>query len=194
MRGDVAAMTTEEKQGFNLFMGKAKCGSCHFAPLFNGTVPPGYTDSEVEILGVPVSMHKPFKLDSDLGAGIAERAPLHDHAFKTSSVRNAAVTAPYMHNGSMATLEEVIDFYDAGGGLGLGLTVPNQTLASDSLQLSKSEKRALVAFIGSLTDSTSSPIKSACFDSPIVMLAVVARCSVTAVISGSAPMRNGSPQ
>lgn len=155
MRGDVEAMSTDEKQGFNLFMGKARCGTCHFAPLFNGTVPPGYTDSEVEILGVPKSLKKPLTIDADLGAGAADRAPLHNHAFKTSTVRNAAVTAPYMHNGSIATLEEVIDFYDAGGGAGLGVDVPNQTLARDSLHLSRVEKRQLVQFIGALTDTTS---------------------------------------
>lgn len=157
MRGEVSAMTSDERQGFNLFMGKARCGTCHFAPLFNGTVPPGYTDAEVEILGVPKSLRKPLSLDADLGAGMAERAPLHNHAFKTSTVRNAAVTAPYMHNGSIATLEELIDFYDAGGGAGLGLDVPNQTLASDSLHLTKLEKRQLIGFIGALTDTAAAP-------------------------------------
>lgn len=155
MRGEVSVMTADERQGFNLFMGKARCGTCHFAPLFNGTVPPGYTDAEVEILGVPKSLRKPLSIDADLGAGAAERAPLHNHAFKTSTVRNAAVTAPYMHNGSIASLEELIDFYDAGGGAGLGLDVPNQTLASDSLHLSKIEKRQLIDFIGALTDTAS---------------------------------------
>ena len=155
MRGDAMAMTPGEKQGFNLFMGKARCATCHFAPLFNGTVPPGYAESEVEVIGVPKSFNNPTVIDPDLGAGMAERAPLHNHAFKTSTVRNAAVTAPYMHNGSMATLEELIDFYDAGGGAGLGLAVPNQTLASDSLHLSKLEKRQLIQFIGALTDSSS---------------------------------------
>ncbi|MEO7997723.1 MAG: cytochrome c peroxidase, partial [Gemmatimonadaceae bacterium] len=154
MRGDVSAMTANEKQGFNLFMGKARCGTCHFAPLFNGTVPPGYTDAEVEVLGVPTNLKKPLAIDADLGAGAAERAPLHNHAFKTSTVRNAAVTAPYMHNGSIATLEALIDFYDAGGGAGLGLSVPNQTLASDSLHLTTLEKRQLIAFIGALTDTS----------------------------------------
>jgi cytochrome c peroxidase len=70
-------------------------------------------------------------------------------------VRNAAITPPYMHNGVYRTLEEVVDFYNRGGGNGLGMRLPNQTLSSEPLHLSKREKRDLVAFLRSLTDSTS---------------------------------------
>jgi len=58
-------------------------------------------------------------------------------------------------DGVFRTLEEVVDFYDAGGGGGLGLAVPNQTLPSDSLRLSRDEKHHLVAFLHALTDATS---------------------------------------
>jgi hypothetical protein len=58
-----------------------------------------------------------------------------------------------MHNGAFSTLEEVVDFYDKGGGRGIGLDVPNQTLPSDSLRLTSAEKLAVVAFMYSLTDS-----------------------------------------
>jgi cytochrome c peroxidase len=57
-----------------------------------------------------------------------------------------------MHNGSFHSLEKVIDFYDGGGGAGLGLKVPEQTLSSDSLHLTAKEKADLIAFIGALTD------------------------------------------
>ena len=57
-----------------------------------------------------------------------------------------------MHNGVYKTLEEVIDFYDQGGGLGLGFDVPNQTLPEDKLNLSDQEKRQLIAFMKTLTD------------------------------------------
>lgn len=57
MRGDTTAMTTEQKHGFNLFVGKAKCATCHFIPLFNGTVPPVYTKTEQEILGTAENFH-----------------------------------------------------------------------------------------------------------------------------------------
>jgi cytochrome c peroxidase len=154
MRGEESALAADERRGFNLFMGKARCGTCHFAPLFNGTVPPGYAESEVEIIGVPDRASGHSKLDPDRGAGASDNSPLHDFAFKTPTVRNVAVTAPYMHNGVFRTLAEVIDFYDAGGGAGLGLRVPNQTLPADSLHLTSREKRDLVAFMRALTDTS----------------------------------------
>jgi len=73
-------------------------------------------------------------------------------AFKTPTVRNAAITAPYMHNGVFTTLEEVVDFYNKGGGKGLGYKVDNQTLPFEELKLNKKEESALVAFMKSLTD------------------------------------------
>jgi len=75
------------------------------------------------------------------------------HAFRTSTLRNAANTKPYMHNGIFNTLEEVIDFYDGGGGAGHKLIVPNQTLAADSLQLTATEKKQLLAFLKSLNET-----------------------------------------
>lgn len=70
-------------------------------------------------------------------------------------MRNAAATAPYMHNGAFTTLEEVIDFYDLGGGAGIGLEVPNQTLPADPLNLTSQDKKDIIAFIHSLTDTAS---------------------------------------
>src|SRR5690606_34533926 len=75
------------------------------------------------------------------------------NAFRTGTVRNATFTKPYMHNGVFSTLEEVIDFYDMGGGAGKKLSVPNQTLASDSLKLTVEEKANLIAFIHSLNEN-----------------------------------------
>jgi cytochrome c peroxidase len=155
VRGDTAAITSAERRGFNVFMGKAACGTCHFAPLFGGTMPPKYLESEPEVIGVPATAAaKRPKVDEDLGVLAVDRAPLHRHAFKTPTVRNIARTAPYMHNGVFRTLEEVVDFYDRGGGNGLGMKLPNQTLPSERLHLSRQEKRDLVAFLGALTDST----------------------------------------
>ena len=68
-------------------------------------------------------------------------------------MRNIALTAPYMHNGVFRTLEEVVDFYDRGGGNGIGMRLPNQTLPAERLRLTKQEKRDLVAFLEALTDS-----------------------------------------
>jgi cytochrome c peroxidase len=75
--------------------------------------------------------------------------------FKTPSLRNVALTAPYMHNGVFSTLSQVVDFYDRGGGAGIGIELPNRTLSPARLHLSRSDKRALVAFMRSLTDTTS---------------------------------------
>jgi cytochrome c peroxidase len=154
MRGEAAALSAEARHGFNVFMGKAKCATCHFPPLFNGTVPPRFLESDLEVLGVPAEA-PPARaaLDADPGRMAVDRSPLSRGAFRTPTVRNAALTAPYMHNGVFATLEEVVEFYDEGGGAGRGLAVPNQTLPSDTLQLTGAEEEALVAFIRSLTDT-----------------------------------------
>lgn len=58
-----------------------------------------------------------------------------------------------MHNGVFRTLEDVVDFYDGGGGRGLGIRLSQQTLPTDSLHLTTAEKRSLVAFLKTLTDT-----------------------------------------
>jgi cytochrome c peroxidase len=137
-------------------MGKAACGTCHFAPLFSGTVPPDYTESESEVLGTPLQwpVKKP---EADLdpgraGARLKEDVEIYRYSFKTPSIRNIEITSPYMHNGGMKTLEAVMDFYNKGGGNGIGLNFEHQTLASDKLNLSKQEISQIIAFMKSLTD------------------------------------------
>lgn len=153
IQGDSTALTTEQRYGFNLFMGKAQCGTCHFAPLFNGLTPPLYDLTEFEVAGTTLtdSLLHP-QADHDPGRFAVFPISFYQQAFKTPTVRNAAATAPYMHNGNFATLEKVIDFYDKGGGAGLGLAIPNQTLATTPLQLNDKEKKALVRFMEALTD------------------------------------------
>lgn len=160
VKGESQTIPESVANGFNLFMGKANCATCHFAPTFAGLVPPYYKDSESEVLGVlknPRTTHK--ELDDDKGRitnGIhTESAWMYVNAFKTTTVRNIEVTAPYFHNGAYKTLEEVIDFYNNGGGNGVGLNVTNQTLSEDSLNLSEAEKQDLIAFLKSLTDTAS---------------------------------------
>ncbi len=170
-RGESKTLPDNVKRGFNLFMGKAACGTCHFAPVFNGTVPPLYQESESEVLGVPQHPDsKQLVLDPDPGraaAKLKESAPFYMHSFKTPTVRNIALTAPYMHNGSYQNLEKVVDFYNKGGGLGLGMQVPYQTLSADSLGLNDSEQKDLIAFLQSLTDTaglTRSPVALPLFE------------------------------
>lgn len=148
MRGN-ERFSQDEEAGFNLFAGKAKCATCHFIPLTNGTVPPNFEKTESEVLGVP---DKNKKLDADLGKYYLTKAEIHRHSFKTPTIRNIELTAPYMHNGVFKTLEEVVDFYNNGGGRGMGFRLPNQTLPEDKLNLTPIEKRQLIAFMNTLTD------------------------------------------
>ncbi|MBB3697711.1 methylamine utilization protein [Flammeovirga yaeyamensis] len=146
-------LAEEEVEGFNLFMGKAKCGTCHFAPIFNGTVPPHFTHSELEVLGVPKTVAwEHAEIDQDKGRYDISKAKEKMFAFKTPTVRNINVTAPYMHNGVFNTLDEVIQFYNMGGGHGIGITLENQTLPTDSLHLTISEVENLKLFLGALSD------------------------------------------
>ena len=141
--------------GFNLFMGKGKCAICHFAPIFNGTVPPLFSDSESEVLGVFENPNTK-KIDKDKGRGNAllkEKVDFYKYSFKTPTIRNAQITFPYMHNGSYSTLEQVMDFYNKGGAVGQKLKLDNQTLPATPLKLSKKEINQMIAFIHSLTDT-----------------------------------------
>ncbi|MFD2719241.1 cytochrome-c peroxidase [Hymenobacter monticola] len=153
VRGDKGAvLDAAAVRGFNLFAGRARCATCHFLPLTNGTAPPAFQDSEAEVLGVP---ERPGsrRLDPDEGRYVHTKlAPLR-HAFKTPTLRNVALTAPYMHNGQYRTLEEVLHFYNEGGGLGLGIAVDNQTLPPDKLHLTPRDVADLKAFLVALTDT-----------------------------------------
>lgn len=159
IRNEIVLKGSEGKsiqRGFNLFMGKAACGTCHFAPIFNGLVPPYYTESESEILGVPENPYdaKPL-LGVDKGRGQAllrEQVDFYEYSFKTPTLRNIDLTAPYMHNGSYKDLEKVMEFYNLGGGAGIGIHLQYQTLSTDPLELSKKEIADIIIFMKSLTD------------------------------------------
>ncbi|MEZ5054541.1 MAG: cytochrome c peroxidase [Chitinophagales bacterium] len=155
MRGQTNKIDAAVKRGFNLFMGKAQCGSCHFAPTFFGTVPPFYGVTESEVLGLTKTFDTIHPvLDDDIGRFSIFEIPDFKFSIKTSTVRNAALTAPYMHHGGFKTLEEVVEFYEQGGGAGMKLDIPNQTLQDKRLHLTKQEKSDLVSFMKSLTDTS----------------------------------------
>lgn len=158
IRGESTQLDPKVQRGFNLFMGKAACGTCHFAPVFNGTVPPLFNDSESEVLGVPKDPRaKQWELDEDPGraaARLKEAVDFYKYSFKTPTIRNITLTAPYMHNGAFQSLQEVMDFYNHGGGAGAGLDIPYQTLSPDSLHLSPSEMDDLTSFMSALTDTS----------------------------------------
>lgn len=138
-------------KGYNLFMSKAQCGTCHFVPQFNGVKPP-YVGSEFEVLGVPEDTGF-LKLSSDSGRYYINPAFETFRAFRTGTIRNAAKTAPYMHNGVFRTLTEVVMFYNRGGAQGRGIELKNQTLSGDQLGLTAYEIKCIVAFMESLTEN-----------------------------------------
>jgi cytochrome c peroxidase len=154
MQGKETALTATEIKGFNLFMGKAQCGTCHFAPLFNGLTPPLYDRTEFEVLGTTRTddLAKP-EADTDRGRYTLFPISYYKQAFKTPTVRNTAATAPYMHNGAFKTLESVIGFYNKGGAAGLQLPIDNQTLSPLPLHLTTEEVASIVSFIHTLDDA-----------------------------------------
>jgi cytochrome c peroxidase len=131
--GKADALTDEEVRGFQLFAGKGRCISCHVGFDF--------TDHNFYDIGLP---------DDDRGRGKEIRLPAADHAFKTPTLRELAWTAPYMHDGSLATLEDVLHHYEGGG-------VPRATRSRDlptKLRLTDAERADLVAFLEALSSET----------------------------------------
>ena len=149
LRGQRVALSSDERLGFNVFMGKGKCATCHYFPIYNGTLPPAYRRTEGEVIGTPATGENK-RISPDSGRAGFTGIDFHRGAFKVPTLRRIGQTAPYMHNGVFRTLEQVVDFYDKGGGVGLGFPLPNQTLPSEKLHLTATEKRALVAFMKSL--------------------------------------------
>jgi len=129
-------MNDAAKRGRDLFFGKANCTACH--------VGANLADEKYHNLGI--GMDKP---EPDLGRYAVTKEDADRGAFKTPTVRNAALTAPYMHDGSVATLEEVVEWYDKGGH-------PNPNLSDKMkpLNLSAEEKADLVEFMKACTSPT----------------------------------------
>ncbi|MCT4663662.1 MAG: cytochrome-c peroxidase [Flavobacteriales bacterium] len=158
VRKEKQELPESAKRGFNLFMNKGQCATCHFAPLYSGLVPPFYTESESEVLGVwnQYDTLNPT-LDEDLGRWnnkvVRDKMHFYKNSFKTLTIRNIKETAPYMHHGAFTSLEEVLDFYNRGGGQGVGLNVEHQTLAPDKLNLSPTEIKDLISFMNQLSDN-----------------------------------------
>jgi cytochrome c peroxidase len=131
--GDKTALTQQEKRGLLVFIGKGACSECH-----NG---PNLTDNKYYSLGTVAAPGSP----NDLGRYEVTKKAEDRNAYKTPALRNVALTAPYMHDGSVATLEEVVEFYDRGGDAG-----PNKSNLIYKLNLTAQEKADLVAFLKTL--------------------------------------------
>lgn len=136
INGDRTALTAEQQAGLQLFRGKANCTACHVGPIFS--------DERFHNTGVAWSDGRLLDEGRFAVSGKGEDRG----AFKTPTLREIARTAPYMHDGSLGTLREVVDYYDKGGN-------PNPVLDAElrPLKLTSAEKDALISFLSSLDGS-----------------------------------------
>jgi cytochrome c peroxidase len=131
--GDKKAMSPAQVRGMSIYFDKARCDQCHEGVNF--------TSNMFANVGIGTDKPKP-----DEGRYAVTKNPLDWGAFKTPTLREIAHTGPYMHDGSLKTLEEVVDFYDKGG-------IPNKNLDQKikPLKLTEQEKKDLVAFLHALS-------------------------------------------
>jgi cytochrome c peroxidase len=171
MAGDTTALSDAAKHGAQLFVGKARCVVCHNGPFFtdqryhNLGVPqvgPAIASIPTEDRGrhedLPAAQKHQFHSESAYSDQVGSRHPdllrltvtaADLGAFRTPTLRNVARTAPYMHTGGLATLDEVIAFYNTGGGT--AHFVGTKSALMTPLHLTAPEQAALVAFLAALT-------------------------------------------
>lgn len=148
--GEADALTDQQKKGLDLFFTKAKCGNCH-----NG---PNFSDYEFSVSGVPqIGPGKKLEPGEDYGREEFTQQISGRFAFRTQSLRNITLTAPYMHDGVFETLEEVVRFYNNG-------SKPRHPKVTDAmidpdtrdpLNLTDEEVAAIVSFLEALEDNGS---------------------------------------
>lgn len=166
--GESDALTSKAKLGYAVFIGKGGCGACHtveedhalftdqqlhntgvgFAhSMRNRNAPHAVTLAPGIVVEVDPAVYRAAAEPppNDIGRYEVTLDPADRWKFKTPSLRNVSLTAPYMHNGSLATLEEVVEFYDAGG-----ISNPLLSTLIKPLHLSLEEKEALIGFMHSL--------------------------------------------
>jgi cytochrome c peroxidase len=135
---DSTKVSAAVRRGFNLFNGKGKCVKCHFGS--------DLTQNEFRNIGLFNGRQL-----NDSGRAVITKDRNDIGKFKTSGLRNIAVTAPYMHNGMFRTLKEVIDFYD-NPARKVPRAINRDTILARPLGLTRNEKEDLEAFLVSLTD------------------------------------------
>lgn len=162
LKGDKSALDAQQVRGLKLFIGKANCVACHHGAML--------TDDSFHATGVPEIeplqkesdriatrhfftrgtgyKHEKYghRIPADFGRELITKKAEDHRKFKTPTLREIAVTQPYMHNGAFTTLEEVVAFYNKGGG-----DVPNKDPLIKPLGLTDGEIEDLVAFLESLT-------------------------------------------
>ena len=166
LQNGAVTFTASEQRGLNLFNGRGECSTCHTTrPNPAGLVM--LTNFEYENIGVPANPDNPFYQNAadfnpeganfiDIGLGSTTNDPRDNGKFRTPTLRNVAMTAPYMHNGVFNTLEEVVEFYNRRD------VNPNQAppevaenisnVRIGNLRLSNRDSQDLVAFMRTLTD------------------------------------------
>lgn len=146
VRGELGALTPEQRRGFNLFRsGRTRCFECHGLPTF--------ANPDFKIIGVPDADPS----QPDYGRFEVTKGEGNKFAFKVPTLRNVVLNAPYMHNGKFKTLEEVLDFYAAGGGPGVGFKDAKVDDKIHTYSITSEEKQDLIAFLCSLTDESNLP-------------------------------------
>ncbi|QYF95717.1 hypothetical protein KY495_11510 [Massilia sp. PAMC28688] len=159
------ALTPQEQAGFKIFTGKGRCVACHAIGKQHALFTDGRFHNTGVGLGPRAGSHRvrlaagidievtaqslasvSEPLQADLGRYEVTRLPAHRYAYRTPGLRNVALTAPYMHDGSLASLEDVVAFYQRGG-----IDNPARDPLLRPLQLGEQEKADLSAFLRSLT-------------------------------------------
>src|SRR6185436_2735002 len=146
VKGELNALSPAQRRGFNLFRsGRTRCFECHGLPTF--------ANPDFKIIGVPDA----DPAQPDFGRFEVTKGEGNKFAFKVPTLRNVVLNAPYMHNGKFKTLEEVLDFYAAGGGPGVGFKDAKVDDKIHSYTITAEEKQDLIAFLCSLTDESNLP-------------------------------------
>ena len=187
--GDEKALLDEEEQlGFEVFTGKGLCSACHLIgeeyalftdnllhntglgfdiamskepPTHRVQLAPGvFVDVKSELINAVSQTRQTMR--NDLGRYEATEDPDDLWKYLTPTLRNIELSAPYMHNGQLATLEEVIDFYDKGG-----IQNPRLSPLIKALALNQQEKQGLVAFLKTLTGANVAELTRDAFAAPI---------------------------
>jgi len=140
--GETAALSAPAKRGLALFSGKARCAPCHAG--FN------FTDEGFHNIGVGMDAEKP-----DLGRFTVTKVEAHKGAFKTPTLRDVAPRPPYMHDGSLKSLADVVALYNRGG-----TSNPWLSSAIQPLNLTAAEQQDLVAFLDALTGEVAHEVSS----------------------------------
>jgi len=162
--GDDEALSEQAVMGLNLFFSeRLECFHCHGGVNFTQSSRHAFQTMEVS------AFHHTGLFDGDGDTGLYDitRDPNDKGKFRAPTLRNIAVTAPYMHDGSLASVEQVVHFYE-NGGRGRGINDPRKSPFIKGFELTNEEREALLAFLHSLTDEQflSNPAHSAPFAVP----------------------------